>query len=533
MKKIYVLTMLLLSAAYGWAQSYTVSGPRTYYSQTSAINTTLYFDFEKGKLVSNTDTWHMSLAATSSSSTIAFASGVEAQILTGTSFAGLTTAPASGYAATINNGLMATNPGMFFYDLTGTIGTAHMVTPRNGNVIVVKLQDGRYAKVEMLSLYRNAPVNVQDSTLVAVGTGFGYYSFRYLLSEASSTDLSRQATRISNLQVPASSATISQMVDFSNGDTTLEASGFWHFGIKGTTFAANTAAGYTAQLVSTAFNDITTATTITPAAIAWYNYNMTTHTISAKPSMTILFKDARGRNGKIVIESYYKNGGVVACGASPYYTVTYYYNPYGEGETLTGRNGSDLTATATLVQTTSSYYLTLSSSSLSVAQAGTTSPETINVTSSDSWTVSASESWVTLGSTSGSQTGSFTVAVAANAGTSARTAEVTVSFCTTGGGAEKVLSITQDGSEPTTATVEALRNRVKVYPNPSSGRFFVELGSLACDAVSVSNIEGQQLINITSPSSQLEFDTQSWNKGLYIMKISSAEGVVYNKIEIQ
>jgi len=520
MKKIYILALLLLPFLTSKAQSFTTSGPRTFYSNTAA-STDLYFNFDKGKLVPGTDTWHMKFKSTE----INFdtLNNVQAQLIANTSFASQTTAPTSGYANKIDNntgGGNNTGTGVFNYAGVPT----HIISPIPGKIIAVKLADGRYVKIEMISYYKYAPVNIQDSTYTRVSSK--YYSFRYLISAASSTDWSQQVTKISNLKVPASSSSDYQYVNLAIADTTLLTTDHWNFKIRATGITANDNWS-TAQLEASAFNSITAGSALTSGVLSgWYAYEGDyTHTISAVPNKTIVFKDSLGRYGKLVIESYYKNGGAVICAGSGYYTVQYYYNPYGDGETMTGRDGVDLATYATLLQSVSPV-LSLSASSIPVAATGLTTPETINVTSNDSWIASTSDSWITLANVSGTGDGSFTITTGANAGAQ-RQGTVTLTYCN---GATKSVAVTQTGIA--TGTIDPSTETINIYPNPSSDKFNIDLGSHVCEEISVTNLQGQTVWSTNNPAVQQEINIQGWNKGVYFLKISSQGRISYQKIEV-
>jgi hypothetical protein len=62
-------------------------------------------------------------------------------------------------------------PSWYDYNLDGN----HTITPKLGGIIVVRTPDDKYAKVQILSYYQNAPA-------VPVGTQHTarYYTFRYV-----------------------------------------------------------------------------------------------------------------------------------------------------------------------------------------------------------------------------------------------------------------------------------------------------------------------------------------------------------------
>lgn len=63
----------------------------------------------------------------------------------------------------------------------------------------------------------------------------------------------------------------------------------------------------------------------------WYNYNMTTHVISAIPGRVLVFRTAEGKYAKVEIISYYKDMPANPTDASParYYTFRYAYQDNG------------------------------------------------------------------------------------------------------------------------------------------------------------------------------------------------------------
>lgn len=82
-------------------------------------------------------------------------------------------APASGYA--VDNApasyAIPTGSGNGWYTYNFATNT---ITPTAGKTIVIKTADGKYAKVEILSYYKNAPAN-PDTTSVS-----RFYTFQYI-----------------------------------------------------------------------------------------------------------------------------------------------------------------------------------------------------------------------------------------------------------------------------------------------------------------------------------------------------------------
>ena len=69
-------------------------------------------------------------------------------------------------------------PGWYLYN-----STTHILTTIQGKTLVVKLASGKYAKLEMISLYKGSPASPSLSTPVP------YLSFRYWVQQDGSTNL--------------------------------------------------------------------------------------------------------------------------------------------------------------------------------------------------------------------------------------------------------------------------------------------------------------------------------------------------------
>lgn len=80
-------------------------------------------------------------------------------------------APTSGYEAA--------NSSWYSYDMN-----THVISPTPGRVLAVRTADGRYAKIRILSYYKDAPDNptLRDPT--------EYYTFEYIYQPDGSTDFS-------------------------------------------------------------------------------------------------------------------------------------------------------------------------------------------------------------------------------------------------------------------------------------------------------------------------------------------------------
>lgn len=146
-----------------------------------------YFSIESGKQIpaseANTNNWDIAFLRTTvliNSGTSGPGSGA-AQVLTGI-FEDVKTAPTDRYA--IDNAptsyAIPTGSGNGWYTYNPL---ANIITPIAGKVIVLKTASGKYAKMEMLSYYKNAPASP------SAGDTSRYYTFRYLFQPDGSTKL--------------------------------------------------------------------------------------------------------------------------------------------------------------------------------------------------------------------------------------------------------------------------------------------------------------------------------------------------------
>jgi|GEM_PF-818497 hypothetical protein len=345
MKK-YLHTLILFTTitCSSLAQSFTVEGSRTIFDFPANKGTGKYsfFNLTTGKEVapadSNSTLWDIAFSTTK----IIINSGtsgpgtVAAQMLSSTSFAALTAAPATGYVQDATSKAIS---GWYTYNYVPADGGPHTITPMAGKIIVIQLANGNYAKIELLNYYKGAPTDVPVTGAPYSGTP-QYYTFRYLVAPAGTADLSKLTTTVKNLYANGSNY---QFFNFASGDTSIVAdsnSTKWDIAFKATSVIMNSGISGpdqdSAQVVATDFSSVTTAPsadwksdeTATGKAIAgWYNYDMSTHILSAAADKIYLIKLSSGRYVKLIFDSYYKDG--VTSNASRYYSFTYYFQPTG------------------------------------------------------------------------------------------------------------------------------------------------------------------------------------------------------------
>lgn len=145
------------------------------------------FSFSENKVVTN-DNWDVAFSTT----TILVNGGVKmtdvepnrtgsgaASIVSGT-FASVTLYPAAATFAQDATTAYAipkgSGKGWYNYDMT-----THIISPIAGKVFVVKTHDGKYAKFEILSYYKDAPVT-PEATSVS-----GFYTFNFAYQANSTT----------------------------------------------------------------------------------------------------------------------------------------------------------------------------------------------------------------------------------------------------------------------------------------------------------------------------------------------------------
>ena len=145
-----------------------------------------FFSFATGDVVANTDSatsnWDIGFRST----TIIVNSGTSgpgsaaAQVSTGI-FDELLIAPDAGYNVDGATKAIPTGSGNGWYSATATQPT--IITPIAGRFIIVKTASGKYAKMEILSYYKDAPASPTGTEQAR------YYTFRYIYQPDGSKNL--------------------------------------------------------------------------------------------------------------------------------------------------------------------------------------------------------------------------------------------------------------------------------------------------------------------------------------------------------
>jgi hypothetical protein len=183
--------------------------------------------------------------------------------------------------------------------------------------------------------------------------------------------------------------------------------------------------------------------------------------------------------------------------------------------------GMVATFTATAVAPT----LSVSPSNRNVAaSSGST---TFTVTSNSGWTSVSNAAWCTVTS-SGTGNGTINASYEANAGTSPRTATVTVSVQ---GLPDQTVTVTQAAS--TVGISEQASDDFRVFPNPTRGIFKVNSPSNSKEnlQITVMDISGKQIQSRTcSGSEEYSFDLTGGNAGYYFVRIQSGNTTTVRRI---
>lgn len=148
------------------------------------------FSFKTGAIVANADSASSSWDIGFNGTTIIVNSGTSgpgtagAQVVSGV-FEEKTTAPETGYLSDDKNSLTApyaipkgSGNGWYNYD-----GATNVISPIAGAIIMVRTSEGKYAKMEILSYYKDAPAAPTSASIDR------HYTFRYVFQANGTTKL--------------------------------------------------------------------------------------------------------------------------------------------------------------------------------------------------------------------------------------------------------------------------------------------------------------------------------------------------------
>lgn len=82
--------------------------------------------------------------------------------------------------------------------------------------------------------------------------------------------------------------------------------------------------------------------------------------------------------------------------------------------------------------------------------------------------------------------------------------------------------------------LQSLENNLKIYPNPSSGKFTIQINDLKLSAtncqLSISNIQGKSIYQSVIINTKSEIDISNQPSGLYIISVNTGEKVYHQKL---
>jgi hypothetical protein len=263
-----------------------IGAPRTYYS------------LSQGRITDSVSQWDVSMRGTS------ITVNGQVQLVAG-SFDSLTTAPTAGYGSTIG----------VWYNYAGA--PSHLITPKSDTVIVIKTQDGKYAKIEILSYYKNNPVTPNGLTDTA-----RHYTFRYYLQADGSTNL-----RAGGNTAPKT------YFSLRSGAEVADSTQQWDIAFRATSITVNGGAKLLTGVNFDGLGEVSENDFSAGSVPTWYDYNLDgNHTITPKLGTVIALKTADNKYAKLQILSYYQNAPATPSGTqhtARYYTFRYVLQPNG------------------------------------------------------------------------------------------------------------------------------------------------------------------------------------------------------------
>ncbi len=145
----------------------------------------VYFNLTTGEIIPEDDisstNWDISFFGKDRNIVVAMNSGTEgsgsagAQLIE-TGFDDMTVAPDNGYLS----GKEATGDYLKWSNYTYSNKPAHAVLPKPGIIIAIRTADGKYSKLQIISLYKGNPnTTTPEFADLATRPDFGYFTFRY------------------------------------------------------------------------------------------------------------------------------------------------------------------------------------------------------------------------------------------------------------------------------------------------------------------------------------------------------------------
>ena len=211
-------------------------------------------------------------------------------------------------------------------------------------------------------------------------------------------------------------------------------------------------------------------------------------------------------------------------------TVSYDTNTSASSRTahITATGTGGVTETVTVIQSGASAYLDISPDSKTVSSSsGSTS---FSVSSNVSWSVSDDASWLTATQT---DENTLTVVYNENTSTDLRSAEIMIS----GAGVDSMTVIVeQEAAIPNTITDVFENTLIKIYPNPTYDKLYIEPGSDLNFEILISlyDNDGKLLfsnkINKLSANDAYEINISDLKCGFYILQLNNTKSIKFVKV---
>lgn len=240
--------------------------------------TRTFYSLSRNRITDSLSQWDLALEGT------AITVNGGARFVAG-SFDSLLTAPADGYETTVGA----------WYNYSGAPN--HLITPKD-TILVIRTLDGNYAKLKILSYYKNNPESPNGLTDTSK-----YYTFTYFLQADGSTSLKA-----------GTDAAPRTFFSLRSGAEVPDSTHQWDIAFRSTAITVNGAArlltGVNFDGLAEVPVDGYTATNVP----TWYDYDMSNHTITPKTGTVIALKTVDGAYAKLQILSYYENAPDVPVG---------------------------------------------------------------------------------------------------------------------------------------------------------------------------------------------------------------------------
>lgn len=197
-KQLHTLFVFVLSIYASYGQTFSTTTTISDLAANKGTKLFTFFSFSTGEEVaaadSNSNKWDIAFSGT----TILFNGGtkgpstVAAQYITPSTFEAISEVPTSDF--TLNS--LSGNGS--WYDYNPGVGNSgpHTIIPISDKIIVVKLENGSYVKLQILNYYQGAPSEVPTTGPAYDGVA-KYYTFKYVLSDV--TDAFNDTYTVSDL----------------------------------------------------------------------------------------------------------------------------------------------------------------------------------------------------------------------------------------------------------------------------------------------------------------------------------------------